>query len=71
MTFRPEFLTYNDVRTEADRFLREYHPQSTYPVPIEEIVEFDLSMDVIPLEGLKADVGVDAFFSVSPFAITG
>lgn len=63
MTFRPEFLTYEDVRAETDEFLREYHPKGTYPVPIEEIVEFDLSMDVIPLDGLKADVGVDAFLT--------
>jgi hypothetical protein len=63
VTFRPEYLTYDDVRAAADRFLREYHLKGTRPVPIEEIVEFDLSMDVIPLEGLKAHVGVDAFLT--------
>lgn len=63
MTFRPEFLTYDDIRAEADRFLQEYNPRDQYPLPIEEIVEFDLSMGVIPLEGLKADVGVDAFLT--------
>lgn len=63
MAFSPEYLTYDDVRAEADRFLQEYDPQGTHPVPIEEIVEFDLSMNVIPVEGLKDDVGVDAFLT--------
>lgn len=63
MTFRPAFLTYDDLRASADEFLSEYHPQGTVPVAIEEIVEFDLCMEVIPLEGLRSHVGVDAFLS--------
>lgn len=63
MTFRPEFLTYDDLRAEAKDFLRKYHPTDTYPVPIEEIVEFDLSIDVIPIDGLKAEIRVDAFLT--------
>lgn len=33
------------------------------PVPIEEIVEFEFSMDVIPIDGLKAELGIDAFLT--------
>ena len=33
------------------------------PTPIEEIVEFDFDMDIIPILGLKAEVGVDAFLA--------
>ncbi len=63
MTFRPKRLTYDQIREEADGFLDEYHPDRTAPVPIEAIVEFDVSMDVRPVAGLKADLGVDAFLT--------
>ena len=63
MPFTPSFLTYEDLRDAADGLLAEYHPKGTIPVPIEEIVEFDLSMDVVPLEGLRAQLDVDAFLS--------
>lgn len=63
MPFRPAFLTYDAIRAEADGFLQMYHPNGTPPVPIEEIVEFDLSMDVIPVDGLRDHVHVDAFLT--------
>lgn len=63
MAFRPRFLNYDDLRAEAERFLDEYHRDRSVPVPIESIVEFDLSIDVIPVEGLKADLKVDAFLT--------
>lgn len=63
MIFRPKWLTYDQIREEAEAFLDEYYPDRSTPIPIESIVEFDLSMDVIPIPGLKADLGVDAFLT--------
>ena len=45
-------LSYDDVRRRADEFLALHHPDRTIPVPIEEIVEFELGMDIVPTPGL-------------------
>lgn len=61
--FSPAILSYLDVRSEAERFLTEYHGSRTIPIPIEEIVEFDLSMDVVPVDGLEETVSVAGYLS--------
>ncbi len=61
--FGPNFQTYDELRIKAEELLAEYHPEGTLPIPIEEIVEFGLSMDVIPMDGVKAELGVDAFLT--------
>lgn len=63
MAFSPRHLTYDELRGEAEEFLDEYHVDRTVPTPIEQIVEFDLGMEVIPIDGLKADIKVDAFLT--------
>ncbi len=63
MVFRPKRLKYDDLRAEAEKFLDEYHAERTLPVPIEEIVEFDFEIGLIPLDGLMDDVSVDAFLT--------
>ena len=63
MSFSPKVLSYEDLRREAEGFLSDYHSSLEIPTPIEEIVEFDLGMDVVPIPGLKAEIGVDAFLA--------
>ena len=63
MTYVPQVLSYEDLRGQAEEFLSEYHPSLEIPTPIEEIVEFDFEMDVIPVEGLKQELNVDAFLA--------
>jgi hypothetical protein len=63
MTFRPARLSYDDLRTRAERFLEEFHEERTLPVPIEEIVEFDFELDVVPIDGILDDLEVDAFLT--------
>ncbi len=63
MGFEPPILSYDDVRDYAEEFLAEYHSDGSVPTPIEEIVEFDFGMHVIPIPGLKDEVGVDAFLA--------
>jgi Zn-dependent peptidase ImmA (M78 family) len=61
--YRPPWLTYDELRAEAECILGKHHPAGTLPIPIEAIVEFGLSMDVIPMEGMKEGIGVDAFLT--------
>jgi hypothetical protein len=63
MGFRPARLSYNDLRRIAEEFLAEFHEERTIPVPIEEIVEFDFELEVIPMDGILDELEVDAFLT--------
>jgi|TARA_Y100000031_G_scaffold139399_1_gene166061 hypothetical protein len=56
-------FSYEDIRKYADVFLKQYHPTSGIPVPIEEIAEFQMDIDIIPIPGLLRAFDVDGFTS--------
>ena len=56
-------LSYEDIRKRADVFLQKYHPSRNIPVPIEEIVEFQLGINIAPLPGMHQAFEVDGFTS--------
>ena len=55
------YHSYEDFRRRADEFLAKYHPAATMPDPIEEIIEFQLGMDIVPLQGLHGLIETDGF----------
>lgn len=61
--FSPPILSYEDINTYAEDFLRNHNPDNTLPVPIEEIIEFDLSLDIVPFPSLQRDFDIDGFIS--------
>lgn len=63
MAFSPARLSYDDLRVRAEDFLDEFHDERTLPVPIEEIVEFDFQIEIIPIDGIQEDLDVDAFLT--------
>lgn len=56
-------LSYEQIRASANDFLARYNPSGVIPVPIEEIVEFALKMNIVPIPGLQKAVGCDGFIS--------
>ena len=70
MAYDPPVLSYDDIRDRADEFLDEFHKDRSIPTPIDEIVEFDFGMEVIPIPGLRDELGVDAFLSSDLSSIT-
>ena len=50
--------SYEDLRKKADEFLKEHHPSGTIPVPIEEIVEFEFRINIVPVLGLQREFEV-------------
>lgn len=58
-----QYLRYEDLRVKAEDFLSTYHPEGTLPIPIEEIIEFQLGMDIVPLPGLQAAQDIDGCLS--------
>lgn len=57
------FLTNDQIHEIATTFLRRYHQQDSLPVPIEEIIEFQLALDIIPTPGLSKGFEIDGFLS--------
>lgn len=57
------FLPYDIIRTKADNFLKLYNPTGIIPVPIEEIIEFKLKMDIVPIHGLQDAYDIDGWVS--------
>lgn len=63
-----EFLSYDDLRRRADAFIARYHPAGTIPVPIDDIVEAQLGIDIVPVPGLRDvlqsdDYGVESYIT--------
>lgn len=56
-------LSYEQIRVQADNFLTQYNQSHKVPVPIEEIVEFSLGLNIIPLPGLQKAYDTVAFIS--------
>lgn len=61
--YKVKRLSYDDLRREAGDFLEKYNPDGSLPVPIEEITEFNLKLDVVPVSGLQKHFDTDAFLS--------
>lgn len=57
------FKNHNHIKVVAENFLKKYHPKDSYPIPIEEIVEFKLMLDIIPLPNLHKAFDIDGFLS--------
>lgn len=56
-------LSYEQIRAQADNFLARYNPSKKIPVPIEEIVEFSLGLNIIPLPDLQKTFDIVGFIS--------
>lgn len=51
------------LKEAAEKFLQDYHPTRSIPVPIEEIVEFQFGIDIIPMPGFHINYEVVAFIT--------
>lgn len=55
------WMEYEEIRKKADDFLRAYHASGELPIPVEEIVELQLNLDIVPIPGLHAFIETDGF----------
>ena len=46
-------LSYDQLRRHAEAFLTAYHSTQHIPTSIEQIIEFQLHIDIVPLPGLE------------------
>lgn len=65
----PKFLSYDDLRRDAEKFLQRYHPSRSLPVPIEEIIDLQLQLDIVPMPNLRSSFDCEAFITSDMTAI--
>lgn len=57
------FVSYEYLRKVSEDFLVKHHPTGVIPVPVEEIIEFQFGLDIVPTPGLHEGFDVDAFIT--------
>jgi len=62
--------SYKDLRGQANAFLGKFNPTGAIPVPIEEIAEFSLGLNIVPIPGLQDQLEVDGFIASDFRSIT-
>ena len=62
--FRAPFLSSEKIRIEADAFRKKYG-KDKIPVELEEIIEFDLGINIVPKDGLYSECSTNAILSFS------
>lgn len=75
MQFQPITKTTEQINSDAESFLSTYHPHLSIPIPIEDIIELQMEMDIIPILDLKdsfekVGFNIDAFISSNFQSIT-
>lgn len=61
--FLPPILSYEDINGHVEQFLKEQHPKGTLPIPIEDIVDLSLRLNIFPFPRLQQDFDIDGFIS--------
>ena len=65
----PRFVHPTKLEGIAAVFLRAHHAGLEAPVPIEEFIELDLRMDIIPEEGIYGEFAIESWLSHDTSAI--
>lgn len=63
-SLRPKYKKIEEIRELADKFRKKYvKSDKECQIPIEEIVEFDLGLELWPLKGIESKTNIDGFLS--------
>lgn len=61
--FECPYISYSEIGSRVDLFLRQYHPSFEIPIPVEEIIELKLGLNIFPFPRLYKDHGLNGFLS--------
>ncbi len=65
----PSYLGYGEIGERAYEFLRTYHPSFELPIPMEEIADLKLGLDIITKSNLLDNYRIDGFLTSDCTAI--
>jgi Zn-dependent peptidase ImmA (M78 family) len=57
------YLPDDAIRYAAAEFLARHHSPCTIPAPIEQIVDFDFGIDIVPIPGMHRSYDIDSMLS--------
>lgn len=60
---KPPRLNYEDIKKIAEEFLSQNNQDNLVPVPIEEIAELNLNIQIVPIPRLKTTFKIDGFIN--------
>ncbi len=74
MDLRPTFKNTDEINSIAESFLEKYHSSFLIPIPIEDIIDQKLKINIVPMPDLKDSFGragfdVDAFIYLFKFSL--
>jgi hypothetical protein len=58
------FIPLEEIEAATDEFLKKYHPDRMLPIPIEEILDLKMKINIVPHMGLSKEHGIESFLSV-------
>ena len=61
--FQCPYYSYLEIGNKAAAFLNQYHPSQDIPIPVEEIIELKLALNIFPFPRLYKDHGLNGFLS--------
>ncbi len=59
--WKPRYLSYDETHRGVERFLKEYNPNRLIPVPVEEIIDLKLKINIVPLPDLVRRLTLDSY----------
>jgi hypothetical protein len=59
--WKPPYLSYDETHLSAEAFLNEHNPNRVIPVPIEEILDLKLKINIVILPDLIARITLDSY----------
>lgn len=59
----PPVLSYDELRSAADQFLREYWPSRAVPIDVEHIADVRIGIDIVPVPFLLDDSDIDGLLA--------
>ena len=63
MKLKIPFISYSDISQRVEFFFNEYHPSIDIPIPIEEIIELKIGLNIFPYPRLYRDHALNGFLS--------
>lgn len=63
MKLKLPFLKYSQIGEESQQLLKQYWPSLTLPIPIEDIIDVKMGINIFPLPRLYIDFRQDGFLT--------
>ena len=61
--FECPYISYSEIGRRAESFLRQNYPSFEIPIPVEDIIELKLGLNIFPFPRLYKDHGLNGFLS--------